>query len=253
MIFVTGDTHAQFDRRFKAKSFPEQKEMTKDDYLIICGDFGGIWDRSGESNSEKHWLDWFNDRSYTLLFIDGNHENFDRLEEYPQKEWKGGKIHVIRPSIYHLMRGQVYEIDGKKIFTFGGASSHDMSGGLLDPEDPDYLRKKWELEREYEPYRIKHISWWEQELPSEEEMQEGLNNLQKHDNTVDFIITHCCSTSTQQKLGVSPAYASDILTDYFDRIKKMVKYRKWIFGHYHDNTNVNGKEILIYEQIIRIS
>lgn len=253
MIYTTGDTHAQFDRRFKAKSFPEQKEMTKDDYLIICGDFGGIWARGGESNSEKHWLDWFNDRSYTLLFIDGNHENFDRLEEYPQKEWKGGKVQVIRPSIYHLMRGQVYEIDGKKIFTFGGASSHDLSGGLLDPEDPDYLRKKRELEREYEPYRIKHISWWEQELPSEEEMQEGLDNLQKHNNTVDFIITHCCSTSTQQEMGVSAKYAPDKLTDYFDRIKKMVNYKKWIFGHYHDNTKVNGKEILIYEQIMRLS
>lgn len=42
MIFVTGDTHAQF-HRFNMSNFPEQKEMTKDDVVIICGDFGGIW------------------------------------------------------------------------------------------------------------------------------------------------------------------------------------------------------------------
>ena len=252
MIYITGDTHAQVDHRFKMKSFPEQREMTKDDYLIICGDFGGIWDRECESNQEKYWLDWFNDRSYTLLFIDGNHENFDRINTYPERVWKGGKIHEIRPSIFHLMRGQVFEIDGRKIFTFGGAASHDISGGLLDPNDPGFSKKKKALDREFVSYRIKKISWWEQEMPSDDEMEEGLANLQKHDNDIDYIITHCCSTSTQDEIGVAGLYAPDKLTDYFDRIKAGTKYKKWFFGHYHDNMNVNDKEILIYEQIIRI-
>lgn len=79
MIYITGDTHGSFSRRLNVKNFPEQKEMTKDDYVIICGDFGGVWDIGWESKSEKHWLDWFEERNYTLLFIDGNHENFDRL------------------------------------------------------------------------------------------------------------------------------------------------------------------------------
>ena len=39
MIYITGDTHAQFNR-FSTKHFPEQKNMTRDDYVIICGDFG---------------------------------------------------------------------------------------------------------------------------------------------------------------------------------------------------------------------
>ena len=253
MIYITGDTHAQFERRFNTNVFPEQMKMTKDDCLIICGDFGGIWDRGNESRSEKYWLDWFNDRSFTLLFIDGNHENFDRLETYPEKDWHGGRIHEIRPSVYHLMRGQVFEIDGKKIFTFGGASSHDISGGLLDPEDPDYIKEKKRLEREYEPFRIKHISWWEQEMPTDEEMRRGLENLQKHDNTVDFIVTHCCSTSTQEEFGADSLYKPDKATDYFDVIKNTVLFKKWIFGHYHDNMNVNDREIMLYEQIIRIS
>ena len=43
MIYVTGDTHADF-KRFSTNNFPEQREMTKYDYVIVCGDFGGIWD-----------------------------------------------------------------------------------------------------------------------------------------------------------------------------------------------------------------
>ena len=142
MIYITGDTHGEFGLRFNTTNFYEQNKMTKNDFLIICGDFGGIWDVGWESKREKHWLDWFEERSYTLLFIDGNHENFDRLNGYKEKEWNGGKVHEIRPHILHLMRGQVFEISGKTLFTFGGASSHDISGGILETDDPDFKRKK---------------------------------------------------------------------------------------------------------------
>ena len=92
MIFVTGDTHGDV-RRFSSKSFFEQKEMTKDDYAIILGDFGLVWDWHGESSHEKKWLDWLENKSFTTLFIDGNHENHDRLNEMPVTEWHGGKVH----------------------------------------------------------------------------------------------------------------------------------------------------------------
>lgn len=252
MIYITGDTHADFKRRFNTESFPEQKEMTREDYVIICGDFGGIWDYQGESRTEKYWLDWFESRPYTLLFIDGNHENFDRLNSYPLKEWKGGKVHEIRPHILHLMRGQVFEIDERKIFTFGGASSHDISGGILDPEAPDFKERKKRLNKEYLPYRINHRSWWKEELANEDEMQEGWKNLQSHNNKVDFIITHCCASSTQVLLS-GGLYKPDKETAYLEEIKNRVDYKKWFFGHYHDNKNVSDKEILLYEQILRIS
>ncbi len=252
MIFITGDTHGGFKYRFNTKNFPEQLEMTKDDYVIICGDFGGVWDIGCESKNEKHWLDWFEERSFTLLFIDGNHENFDRLNGYPMKMWHGGKVHEVRPHVLHLMRGQVFEIDAKKIFTFGGASSHDITGGILETDDPNFKEKKKRLEKSYELFRINHLSWWEQELASEEEMQEGRNNLRVHDYTVDYIVTHCCSTSTQALLDGS-LYKSDRETDYLEFIKNYANYQKWFFGHYHDNRNISDKEILIYEQMIRIS
>ena len=97
---MTGDTHAGWMERLNTAAFPEQKEMTKDDYVIILGDFG-IWD---DSKREKYGLDWLEKKSFTTLFIDGNHENYDMLDAMPEKRWNGGKVHVIRPTVMHLMR-----------------------------------------------------------------------------------------------------------------------------------------------------
>lgn len=251
MIYITGDCHSDFVR-FNKENFPEQKEMTKDDCVIICGDFGGVWNVDEESKRETWWMDWLEECPFTTLFVDGNHENFDRLYGYPVERWQGGKVHRIRSSVIHLMRGQVFQIEGKKIFTFGGANSHDISGGILEPDDLNFKAKKKELDRRWLPYRINHVSWWAQELPSETEMKEGLNNLEANGNDVDFIVSHCCSSSTQAMFG-GGLFTPDVLTDYLEQIRRTVKFKKWFFGHYHDNKNVNAEEILLYDQVIRIN
>ncbi|MBE5950554.1 MAG: metallophosphoesterase [Lachnospiraceae bacterium] len=251
MIYITGDCHRNYTR-FNTYNFPEQKDMTKDDVVIICGDFGGVWDTDAESEEENWMMDWLEEKPFTTLFVDGNHENFDRLYALPVEEWNGGKVHKIRPTVLHLMRGQVFLIDGKKIFTFGGASSHDISGGILDRDDPEYRRKKKVLDAGDKPYRINHVSWWKQELPTAEEMEEGRQNLMAHGNKVDFIVTHCCAASTQVFIGGS-MFQTDDLNTYLEEIHQEVQYTKWFFGHYHDNQNVNAQEILLYEQVIRIA
>lgn len=105
MIYITGDIHGS-PERLGMHSFYEQKEMTRDDIVIICGDFGMVWEKSGESASEQYWLKWLEDKPFTTVFVCGNHENFDRLYQYPVKEWHGGKVHEIRPHVLHLMRGE---------------------------------------------------------------------------------------------------------------------------------------------------
>ena len=250
MIYITGDCHRNFER-FDIDIFPEQKEMSKEDFVIVCGDFGGIWDRDASGELETKLLDELESKPFTTLFVDGNHENFDRLYSYPVEEWNGGKVHKIRPSVIHLMRGQVFTIAGKKIFTFGGAKSHDISGGILEYDDPDFHKKRKALERDFKPFRVNHYSWWEQELPSEEEMLEGTANLKVHGNKVDFIVSHCCAASTQVLIGEG-MYKRDYLNEYLEMIRQSVVFKKWFFGHYHDNKNVNAQEILLYEQIIRI-
>lgn len=131
MIYITGDTHSDFSR-FTEEKFPIQYEMTKDDYVIICGDFGGVWTFEEESSREKEALDWLDNKNFTTLFVDGNHENYTRLYNYPIEEWHGGKVHKVRNSVVHLIRGEIFNIDNKKIFAFGGARSHDIKDGILN-------------------------------------------------------------------------------------------------------------------------
>ena len=123
---------------------------------------------------------------------------------------------------------------------------------MLEPDDPEFEKKYDTLSKGYLPFRINHWSWWKQELPSKEEMEEGRQNLEKHDNKVDFIVTHSCASSTQALLG-NGFYSKDYLNDYLEEIRQKCMFKKWFFGHYHDNRNVNAEEILLWEQIIRIA
>ena len=118
--------------------------------------------------------------------------------------------------------------------------------------NPEFEKKYDTLSKGYLPFRINHWSWWKQELPSKEEMEEGRQNLEKHDNKVDFIVTHSCASSTQALLG-NGFYSKDYLNDYLEEIRQKCTFKKWFFGHYHDNRNVNAEEILLWEQIIRIA
>ena len=244
MLYITGDTHGDWISRLNTDAFPEQKEMTKDDYVLILGDFG-IWDHS---KREKYNLDWLEKKPFTTLFISGNHDNYDILDSLPVSEWHGGKVNFIRPSVIHLMRGEVYSIEGKTFFAFGGASSHDIRDGILEKDDPRV--KQWSCDYS-KMFRINHMSWWERELPSEEEMQNGINNLDKYDWKVDYIITHSPPASVVVLLGQG-LYEQDRLTKYLEQIRTGTDYRLMFNGHMHINRLINEKDILLYEQIIRL-
>lgn len=253
MIYITGDCHADWTK-FSSNAFPEQKEMTRNDFVIVCGDFG-IWH---DTPQERYWLNWLEKKNFTLCFVCGNHENFDRLygKEFPVVDFYGGKAHKIRENVFHLMRGYIFNLCGKKIFAFGGARSHDIKDGILEPMD---YRDKRALYHDYntrtlrgEELRINHYSWWEQEIPSKEEMSFGLKNLAKCDNKVDFIVTHCAPSNIALEMS-GGEYKPDTLTDYFKTISGAVDFKKWFFGHYHDDKAINDKFILLYNQIIRIA
>ena len=293
-IYVTGDTHGSkphgffsfdgFMRRFNISSFPEQKEMGKEDYVIICGDFGGVWDvdrlRVRESPSEKAGLNWLEKKPFTTLFVPGNHENYDRLTGcsneklmdswfyakmpkkekeklrlgYPQEEWHGGRVRRLRPSVLMLERGDIFEIDWKSCFAFGGARSHDIQDGILDPADypdeaafkKDYrTRKSWMI-------RVRGVSWWDAEMPSQEEMDRGRRNVAAFMEThgqIDFVFTHDAPASDKIVLGLD---GTDALNRYLESLRDTMKYDKWFYGHLHDNRRVTENHYLLYEQIIRI-
>lgn len=262
MIYITGDTHGDFTR-LNPIIFPEQENMTKEDYVIILGDFGGIWTapdiiiqnnviiNGKDKQQENKILDELNNKPFTILFIDGNHENFHRLNtEYPVKMWKGGKVHEIRKHVLHLMRGQVFEIEGLKFFTFGGAKSHDISDGILNPSMRNFDSEFYRLKTEHKQFRIEGFSWWKEEMPNDSEKAEALSNLAKHGNKVDIILTHDAPTSTMKLLNSH--YESDWFTNFLEEIRVNTEYRYWFNGHYHVNKQINSQDMIIYEQILRV-
>lgn len=233
MIYLTGDTHGDIDwSKINTKNWPEQKQLTKNDYLIIVGDVAMRWFDTlpnGELNrTDKYTIDYYNKKKCTTLFIDGNHENHNALDSYPVTEWHGGKVHQLADSVYHLMRGQVFDIDGLKFFTMGGARSTDI-----------YSRKE-------------NISWWAREIPSREELQEGIDNLEKVDFKVDYVLTHCCGTSLMSQLVYS--YDSDTLTSFFDHLEFDfgLQFKHWYFGHYHRDKKLDDKHTCLYDSIVKL-
>lgn len=246
-IYITGDTHGEFSR-FLPETFPEQEMLTKEDILLVAGDFGGVW--FGDSRDDDG-LDFMERRPFTTAFVSGNHENYDALGRYPLEEWHGGKVRRVRPSVLLLEQGQIFDLDGKQFFAMGGASSHDIKDGILEPDDPLFEKKFWMLSTRGAAFRVNHQSWWQEELPSEEEYQEARDNLDRVGWTVDYIITHCAPTSIQNVLlrGLSKP---DALTDFLEEICQRCQFKYHFFGHYHADQVIQQKYVLLYEQIIRL-
>ena len=239
MICVTGDLHGRIDfnkligfrDKHKGKLSPES------DYLVILGDFGLIWQnnhKTADYKKDEKCLDRLSSWGWTTLFIDGNHENHPRLAAYPEVDMFGGKVGKIRDNIYHLKRGRVYIIDGKKMFTFGGGLSIDQE------------------------HRTEGVSWWREELPTTMEMDAALTELEKHNNKVDYILTHEAPRQyvpfilggIDERLPESLKYKSP-LAIFFDHLHEIIDFNRWYCGHYHGDYQKDKLQVL-YKSIIEI-
>lgn len=150
-----------------------------------------------------------------------------------------------------LERGQVFHLDGRRIFTMGGASSHDIQDGILEPDDPLFDRKFQSLSVRGAAFRVNHVSWWKEELPSPVEYQEARKNLEKVGWQVDHIVTHCAPTSIQNAL-LREMSKADALTDFLEEVRQQCRFKNWFFGHYHGDVVAQPGFVLLYKQIIRL-
>ena len=239
-IFLTGDTHIPIDiKKLNSKNFKLGNTLTKEDYVIVLGDFGLIWNYIQSDKTEEHWKKWLNDKPWTTLFVDGNHDNIIRLNELPTERKFGGIVGKVSDSIYHLKRGEIYTINDKLFFIMGGAESIDKL------------------------YRTINVDWWEEEIPSYNEMDYGLSNLEKYSNSVDYILTHTgpihCVRSILNKYRHSiydntVQKISDPVSKYLSHIDEICSFDTWFFGHMHENwVSDNGKYICLYEDIMELT
>jgi hypothetical protein len=210
-IYVCGDVHGTNDiRKLNSRNWPEKKVLTKSDTLIQLGDFGHLWTNVPDRR-EKWWIKWFDEQPYTTAIVPGNHENYHRINALPEEEKWGGTVKRVSKSIFILNRGEIYTIEGKTFFAFGGAQSTD---------------KEW---------RVIDVSWWEDELPSKAEEDHGLDSLNAVGNEVDFIVTHTAPADVVGRcLGRWDRY-NDPVSNYLSFIEETTEYGDWHFGHLHED------------------
>ena len=216
--YITGDLHGEL--RLLFYNMP----LTSNDTLIILGDFGCIW--YNDLDKQKAIISMFQFLPYTVAFIDGNHENFDILSAVPVSEKWGGKVQQCARNVYHLCRGEVYNIYDHLFIAFGGATSHD----------------KW--------CRKEGVNWWSQEMPNQVEVNNAISNLEKVNYEVDFIVTHCADDFTQRM--IDPSYEPDACTNFLREVSITTSWKKWFIGHYHRDQIMPDNMRLIYHDIIQI-
>jgi hypothetical protein len=221
MVYITGDMHGEWDR-FKAK---DMRRLKAGDVLIVCGDFGFLWDGS---RKERGVLKRIEALPFTVAFLDGCHENFDLLERCPVEEWNGGTVHRVGKNIVHLMRGNVFSIEKRTFFVFGGGHSQD-----------------------YE-FRRETPHWWEQERPTHQEIKTAIHNLAEYHNKVDYIITHEPPASLKDCLGVDVFQRLEIHT-FFEDIIRVCNYRKWFFGKCHIDKYIPVKFFAVFDKVLPVT
>lgn len=220
MIYVTGDLHADLER-FKCKAI---KKLKKGDTLIVCGDFGFVWDGS---KKEQKLLKWLGKRRYQILFVEGTHDNLTLLENYPKEIFCGGMARRISGRCWQLLRGEIYTIEGNRFFTFGGGESNDMDT------------------------REEGKTWWKQELPDMQEIAHAWEILSAQEYQVDYIITHSPSEIVNQFLNMDGSHTNQLGT-FLNELSSKATYQKWYFGCCHLDKVIPPKHYAVYQNLLPI-
>ena len=134
----------------------------------------------------------------------------------------------------HLMRGEIYEIDDKKVFVMGGGYSLDKK------------------------FRIPGRTWWPQEMPNDAEYRNASKNLEKCGFKVDYILTHTAPAETVEYLsrlnfGIKNSVVEELpLTGFLQWIVENVYYEKWYFGHFHIDAELWKNQYAVLDAIREI-
>ncbi len=175
-VYITGDTHG-FYQPLMDRLAGNNCHLTKNDILIVTGDFGFVFSFAENIKAFSKLAD----EPFTIAFIDGNHEEFPMINDFPVSKWNGGNVHRIGTSenIIHLMRGQCFNIEGMSFFTMGGAYSTD---------------------KDTRP-RTEGVDWFPEELPNNEEYRTAYDTLEKHNYKFEYILTHTVPDEALCELG----------------------------------------------------
>lgn len=220
MICITGDMHGELER-FNDKRI---RSLKKGDFLIVCGDFGFVWDGS---KREEAILKSIGKKRFYTLFIEGCHENYDLLAKYPEEDFCGGRVNVISGNLMHIKRGSILDLQGMRFFAFGGGQTKDID------------------------IRRDSHTWYEAELPTTEEVRDAVLNLKNADGKLDYIITHEPPASMKEFLGFEVRQISHMHT-FFDAVKNDCTFKMWFFGKAHINKVIPPKYRCLFDDVVTL-
>ena len=209
MIWLLSDPHGGEN----IQGFREYLATAKEeDLLIILGDVGL---KFADTKENRLFDELLLSAEKNIAFIDGNHENFAHLNSFPEEDWNGGRIHRITDKVVHLMRGNIYTLEGKTFFVFGGCKSSP---------------------------RWKEMGlWYPGDEPEPAEISLAHKNLARHGNRVDYILTHKYEESPP-KGTVCPALRELILW-----LEANVQYQHWFCGHWHKNYPMDATHSVVFD------
>ncbi len=228
-IYVIGDIHGDygiFDAKFGDRLL--SSSSPKEDILFVAGDAGFINSYENEKSKSQR-IEHLNSLPFIIIVVLGNHENYDIIESFNVVELFKGKCYKEEGvDVYYAQNGQIFDIEGTKIFTFNGGLSIDKE-------------KRLEYEKEY---GIKF--WWPQEIKTED-FPIAFHNYFTHQ--VDFIITHDVPKDVYFKLisFIPGRFKSQTcpLQDFLQRIYSIPKFKHWYAGHYHPSYPVTLDKITV--------
>lgn len=234
-IYLTSDTHGQIDLKKITTDGLKMRgiDITSEDYLIILGDWGVVWDRASTQGKIKRpdtfLLHWYAEKPWTTIVVLGNHENYEAYDNLPLSEWHGAKAWILAPNVIVIKSGEIFTLNDKTFFVMGGANSIDKDS------------------------RVNHISWWAQELPTFAETDQALNKLQDYGYKVDYLLTHCAPTKLHQKIVQEEN--QDCLTEFLQCIIDCygLTYNHHYFGHYHiDQDFVDENASCLFNRVVAL-
>ena len=223
MVYVTGDMHGCLERLYDKGI----RRLKSGDVLIVCGDFGYIY---GGSKDEKAVINYLSQRKFVTAFVDGTHDDLTRINRCRTTVWKGGHVHRISGNLFHLMRGQIFEIEGNSFFTFGGGESTDKD------------------------MRLEQGNWWREEEPTPAEMAEGAKKLDEANCRVDYIITHEPPSLVKSAILLRRGSLARVnkLNGYLEEIGRSCKYKHWYFGSLHEDRVITPRHTCVFKNTIAI-
>ena len=225
MVYVTGDLHGDATRLRS----PETRKLRKNDTLLVCGDFGFIWDGS---KAEQAALKKLGKMKFHIAFVDGVHENFELLHQYPLIDWNGGRARQISGNLVHLPRGEIYTIEGSTFFAMGGGVSPDDDFRAADEA------------------RMRH------EIPSREELDHAAENIARARGEIDYIITHeppmRIKAFLQLKTQARETAEYTGLNTFFEEMGKCCRFKRWFFGSMHVDKHISTSHTAVFRKVIAL-